>query len=934
MSQNELEKAGSQGKPTRYRTLFTNRFFSGLWTQRNPLRDAASPFIYEKFYGSRLDAMIDGANVELTNRLTLQRRPGVSVYNSQLFPAIDAFYSFRQNNNNVETIKVIADGASAVYDATGPNTINPFFTKSAGAGQTSFLGVGNTLFMGDGVDQMKWDGTTLSQWGLSGPTAALLDSVLAYAGAPCRFWSPSTAVQSGYAILDSNGNVQLMTGNQNAAQSFNTTLAPAVTSNGTLPSTLPVTVSGGSGVTRNPFQNPQNAFDGNPNTFAQALFQHTNQVGVCVWGFSYSGATPVSLTLNVLSGANAPLMTGTPMSQGVWYSLDGGNTWTAIWSQTAPNVVPVQWYNVSIPAATNVNNIQVCAYMQSHDNDGEQIYEINLAVGTNTIPIQLQGSKMTGTATPTWNTNLFGLTNDGTAIWQNMGPIQPWQAGHVYSLTGASGAVLDSNGNLQVMQVAGVSGATVPTWATTAGQTTTDGTVTWLNVGPGATVAHQGWEYVYAYHTTSGEVSTASPVSNSTGPVLGTIAVPLSGVGSANSDQVWIFRTADGGATLFFLAAITNPGAGNTWTYLDTNPDANLNEFIQAPINLGNNPPPTGLVSLCFHLGRIWGSVGNTVYYTRAADATAGSTLSSFPPANNIVFPSKVTKLYASGSGLLVFTVSDVYLVQWDGTSTTIIQVVPYLQGTGLLSPNAFDVNGALVYLHTADGQIVSFDPSSGVSEIGFPIGDQITWNPGNTYLTWHVSGSADKAIFVGDGATGWFRCNPTSAPESGLSWSPKATIAGGIKAIQSIEVTPGVKRMLVAPANGGPILQRDLTVFTDNGTPYVAHATIGSIVLAQPGQMAELMFVTLDSTAAGSVATLGVRLDEIGGPFGTLTVSKNDPPQLVASSTLYGNRYYFSQTAQAAWCRHMQLDIQWPAEAFQNELLTYSIYGASWNTE
>ena len=42
----------------------------------------------------------------------------------------------------------------------------------------------------------------------------------------------------------------------------------------------------------------------------------------------------------------------------------------------------------------------------------------------------------------------------------------------------------DPNSNLQQVTTAGTSGATQPTWNTTVGGTTTDGTVTWTNEGP------------------------------------------------------------------------------------------------------------------------------------------------------------------------------------------------------------------------------------------------------------------------------------------------------------------------------------------------------------------------------------------------------------------------------------------------------------------
>jgi head-tail adaptor len=59
-----------------------------------------------------------------------------------------------------------------------------------------------------------------------------------------------------------------------------------------------------------------------------------------------------------------------------------------------------------------------------------------------------------------------------------------WQAVWNYS---AQFTVIDSNGNVQQAQGAGLSGATAPTWNVTPGGTTSDGApstgVTWLNLG-------------------------------------------------------------------------------------------------------------------------------------------------------------------------------------------------------------------------------------------------------------------------------------------------------------------------------------------------------------------------------------------------------------------------------------------------------------------
>src|ERR1039458_10427851 len=99
-----LSTAGAQfDSPPRYVPLHVNRWWTGLWTNRSLLRDAATTYLIEKFYaGSRFESMLDGLNVELSPRLTPCRRPGNPVYNSQTFPAINDFYAFRSEEHTSE----------------------------------------------------------------------------------------------------------------------------------------------------------------------------------------------------------------------------------------------------------------------------------------------------------------------------------------------------------------------------------------------------------------------------------------------------------------------------------------------------------------------------------------------------------------------------------------------------------------------------------------------------------------------------------------------------------------------------------------------------------------------------------------------------------------------------------------------------------------
>jgi hypothetical protein len=74
--------------------------------------------------------------------------------------------------------------------------------------------------------------------------------------------------------------------------------------------------------------------------------------------------------------------------------------------------------------------------------------------------------------------------------------VPAWQASHVYAI---GSVVLDSNGKLQYTHSGGTSGATAPTWATTANNGTIEGTVTWGTVSTSASLTTTGVNALATY---------------------------------------------------------------------------------------------------------------------------------------------------------------------------------------------------------------------------------------------------------------------------------------------------------------------------------------------------------------------------------------------------------------------------------------------------
>lgn len=601
-------------------------------------------------------------------------------------------------------------------------------------------------------------------------------------------------------------------------------------------------------------------------------------------------------------------------------------------------------------------------------NDSDQ----QLVVKSNNFIIPPQPSE-SGATQPVWPAWTVGFQPgyphiaeaSGQYYWNNLGPVADYVWASKVNFTLPNTTIIDPAGNNEAPYRTGITGGTIPTFATGLNQLTSDNpNLIWINGGPaaappaGSVTAFFGWQYAIALvNSLDDTVSNASPLTPSTGPFIGSTGVafpPGSGLDinkiDPQSDYVAIFRTTDGEATPFLIP----PASGNSiWTiplseylangYVDTTPDVGLDNEIEAPILGENTPPLPGAINLTYHLNRIFFSVGNTVYWTSGPDTPAGNGVNGVSPLNFDELPSLVKRIVPLAVGALVFTVSDIYMIQGLGTATNPIQKATRLfEGVGVSSYNAVDICGSIVGFFTTDNQFLTIDPSSGLTVVGNNIGNLLrqknglagtNWNSQNVYLTWHVDGE-DQAWYLADGNFGWYRLMTTPSPETGLTWSPFATIAGAVGAVQSIEVSPGVHKLLLGPVSTGPILNRDLDSFLDNNSVYPAFAVIGSSVFADAGQLAQVSFIMTESVRTGTPLQIGVLMDEAlpyyKGPFETLKDWVPDPPEQPKSKSFFAQRFYLHELKQQApVCRHMQTRIVWNAENAASELHTFTIFGA-----
>jgi hypothetical protein len=1069
---NELAKKGAQpGKPARFGILWHNNFYQGIVTQRNPLRSNLG-HIEAEFYGDQ-PTFIDGLNTEISTKLTLIRRPGTVVYNSQTFPAINRFYENRtsvyKNSQTVplESIQVIADTASDIYDATGSSTKNLIFAKSAGAGSAYFQSVGNSLYFTDGPDQKKlltpqytWEASTSFEPGsliaetLAGSTYVFMAlggvtlNIIASAsdGTTFTFWCDPNTVPENFANL--NGVKVNFTG-LTAAAALNGTTAPVSVISETL-GIFRVTFSAAS---YTPTADTGSATTGNGTTgvsapaFSITQFSSTSDAGQqwkCYgltlenWGLQpvtgeititpgkgrfWSPNTSITAPYAILDSNQdveiAKTNGTTGLSYPSWVTQTTGTSFAvvsvtqnanlvasrSIYAESDPSVPPptgnafqntsgvamivtvsadsqgggFEGYVFCDSSATPTTNVarfsRVNAGASSPDFYPANVtfcvppnfyYVLSTTNGGDTGPAVLQtwteyllngasSGSSTGSSTGSGSIGNSVQTIDNTVTWNNYGIPGSWQQNTSFDgpwdTSAPVGVITDSNGNWQYVTGGGgsVSGSTEPTWATAVGATTTDGGLTWTCLGPGSIITTYGWNWGFSTHGIDGSVSTSSPVASIYGPIVGpsvtsfsdTDLLTLTGDFTADDqiDQLWVWRSVQGGSTATLFLEDQIPSDSGTFSYSELGiPDTSLIIETSAPVSDENNPPPVGMTALSYHLGRVWGAVGNFVYPSNGPGGT-GNGNTAWNPANFFEFPSSVIRTWPTTNGLIVFTLSDVYVIQ--GTTTASFFSTPFLVGTGLGNYDGFTVKGALPVFYTTDNQVLTLDPSSGQNEIGVAIGDQFglengtgTFVPSTVRVTWNFSGSQEKAIYVSDFSQNWWRFLPTPSPEPGTTWCPMTTIVGGFSTVQSVETAPAVHNLLLGPKTNGPILMRSASVYSDNGSPYNAYAVLGSLVLAQPGQLAYVKSITTDSQFVGSPITLKVQLDEIAplsaGYFEDLTISVPDPTQLSPSNSVQAQRFYLSQTQDPAVCRHLQVLISFGnTDVVKNELLSLSIFGS-----
>ena len=922
--------------------LHIDRWLAGLNTNRaaisTPFRVSyGHPIVYK-------DALIDGSNVEITPANTLARRPGWTKYCS-------ASYSGTANGiagcDLNSTLHVLLSTSTNVYDV-GTSTMTSIYSKGTTA-QTFFQQVGNYEFFSDGNANLKWDGDTVTNSGIAAPTTAptitnlnLYDTVgntqTVHAWVPGYTYTNSTSSAQNYFLMA-------------PTQEIYWTVIPKGTS---------LTSQSAA-----PNWSSQYGIVGGKVTDGQITW--TNCGSLLTWkantGSSLYQSSAFLAPGSFQSNKNTPSYTTSGSSViGNWIVGDNGKGSVAYQIGTtgtgATNTLIATGFGFLVPTGATITGVRVsfagaCSYRNSISDNNIQLLKAGVPAGSNKAQGQYtvdvnnslvipSTARTYGSNTDLWGTTLtpsdvnnsgFGVQltlncNSNKLIGVAIGPINitvyyTISAADISGTTYAS-VILDSNNNLQRVKTLGTTGGSAPTWATTVGATTTDNTMTWECLGTGNQLpALFQWIYAYSFHTTSSHTSTVSPTLAVVAPIIGkNVPVTANGSSDTQCDRVDLYRTADGGSLLLYDASNPNVNASTSWTITDTALDTDLNALLVGPVAHANDPPPAGMTIITYHMGRLWGLVGNLLYFSAGPDCTNGDGMQAWPPANVFTLAAPGTGLVPTTQGLLVFTGIDVSAVL-GGPQLQSFWLQPILQNVGVQSPNCITRDGDEVLIYTSQQQALSIS-ANGKNEFGFNVAPTLAANftAGGSYIAVHRAGQ-DQGVFLSDGSAKQIRFNMNAE-----AWDPIGTPVNGIGPLASIDTAIGTRRLLSAA--GGFVLFRDTTTFSDAGSAYSAYATVGSVVLSEGGEKAvSVKQFVIQSNAVGSALTLSVLPNETSGSFTNIPVSNDDPWQLPASSTINQKTYQWLGVGSILpnIVRHLQIKITLPAsDTVKNEIYTLSI--------
>ena len=557
---------------------------SGFYTNRDPLFQPITPVgvTVIQWKDSLIDGLnmelLD--TFQIQRRPGYSKFCSVQLGSSEI---VNQFYSSRNLNTQVTT-SFDSNTRWASFTPSNITTIVTK-TTGAGQGFPLTIGNMTYFSDGVGADIQKWDGTITSSWGLAAPTTTPSIVNVGCWLPKTNYGANIPVVDSNGNVEVSFISVAGVTSQTQAYTAFGAigiigaynypngwTLDPhPVTGQHYWQATTPSgDYSNYAGFTGFGFSIPAGA------TILGVIVNITKE---CIADIAMV-ATDYSVKLLV---AGAP--TGTEHASGAdWPAVLHTSGIGTGWGTSSYGASADKWGIALTPAIVNAAGFGVAIAGTSSTGGYIEINTVPYPPTIQifySVPTGPTGSGTSGLYEPVWSTTINSPTQDGSITWTNVGPILIWYPATNYPTPAVT---LDTNGNLEITTTStnpiaawssitaysvgqavtfagafwtavspstGVAptaaytvtttsgstatsqprwietptpvttGYTAPTWNTTVGGTTTDGSYTWTNLGPGTLVESFGTSYVFGYRTIYGHLTTSSPFSINTGPILG-----------------------------------------------------------------------------------------------------------------------------------------------------------------------------------------------------------------------------------------------------------------------------------------------------------------------------------------------------------------------------------------------------------------------------
>ena len=915
------------------RLPYIDQFLEGLVTNRNMVSSVSS-FLVTGQQRVHHDVLSDGQNVEVSAYNTIVRRPGFTLFNSLTSPAVDMF----QYKDLTGAISLWQDTGTSLKQ--GASTV---ITNSVGTTfPWSLVGRGNFLYATNGFDYIRMKSTSLTNHlPMSQPTPGIRLQItqqsLAVYNAVTGFIAGSVGGSQdaigGLLTITDAANQRTLTITINAStihynvtytgnlisanQSYTTNTAQTGTGTGLNITTQDVVtqVSGysttvtGTGVTNgvaNYFPSTGIStvdFDiAYSSTMTLDKLAAANLVAItAAAGFSYGSQIP--------STASAPLrvFAGLTVVQGIY---------------AFPGAPPVNTQlgvalNITVTPNTAITTVQISSGLYDITNPQLSL-QTNIGIAPRLYQYVSPAVNVTDTFTGSLTIQLVDYATNPVTTYnfvnQTLAQIQT-----AISATAHCQAVYVQTGTtcyifLRNFQSSATSPGTTDVTLVMVGNSLVDNQdpnlnfQNWNNLSSNDYVQlpQQSVQISYASRDIySGGLSNLAPpvtIGPQIFPTRWSAALNLPGplynpafpaVENGNQN-IELYRTVDGGSSFLFEQLIGYQNLEQYFTNFSI-PDSGLNEELIGPINEENDPPPIGLIQITSHTGRLWGFVGNRVYYGGGPDTINGNGDEAWPPGNYFDFPGLITDIKSLDKALIVALTDDLHVIT--GVDSSSYYAKPWLIGFGISNRNAWVGDGQGIFVYTSKSQLHAIFDGEDAGEIGFAIGDKLMtfFPPATTSLTFHRSSALDTALYVSNGSNTIYRYEPARK-----RWSPRAQPVSPMTAgrVKSLETGTGIQTLLNSTPLG--VFARNLTTFADNGLAYPAFVTVGVMNLAPLGTKVTLNNIAAYFTATGTLPQIWVLLNEINStlvPFTQLMNPVNDPPDAPPSQSVWAKRWFTQST-------------------------------------